>query len=735
MNGARSRAGLAVALAVALVSATGCRRSATGPFPKAPIVLVSIDTLRADHLPAYGYAQGRTPRLDALAREAVLFEDVVSPCPLTLPAHASLMTGLWPPRHGVRDNQGFTLGSDVLTLATRLRRAGRPTGAAVSAFVLRGATGIARGFDRYDDALTVDAAIGALGAQQRDGAVAVESLLAWIAERSQTPFFAFLHLYEPHTPYDPPAPHRQLAHPYDGEIAYADELVGRFLDGLRQKRIYDGAVIAVTSDHGEGLGDHGEQEHGFLLYREAVRVPLLIRLPRGARGGTRVAGLARLVDVPATLLDLAGLEWKGTDGDSLRDALDSGGAISRSGYAETFYPRFHFGWSELVAVSDERFRFILAPRPELYDVRADPGETHNLAGEREATVAGMTAWLQRAVGSTEPRAPEAVPREVEEALRALGYVGATPARDTSRAQAGRADPKDKIAVYENYREAAALRLRGEDQQAVLALRRVLAEEPQMLDAWEDLGGALLRLGKEKDGIAALERALAGDPDRATTHMALARAHAFAGRQPKAVLHATAASRRDPGPAFEILAQMALAEGRLVEADAYARRSAEADPQRALAHFVRGIVAHGQGRYEEALAAFRAAEEAKALQKRLVVPGLHARIGDCLARLGRQSEAERAFRAEIGETAHSREGRVGLALLLRSQGKNEEARDALSGIVNAHPSPGPDEYWTVVRTLAALGDRNAAREWAARARKRYPRDTRFGAAGSSAVRPD
>jgi tetratricopeptide (TPR) repeat protein len=303
-------------------------------------------------------------------------------------------------------------------------------------------------------------------------------------------------------------------------------------------------------------------------------------------------------------------------------------------------------------------------------------------------------------------------------------VGGAPAREVGGADGKLADPKDKVAVYEAYREAAALRLRGEDEQAAVALRRILADEPQMLDAWEDLGGALLRLGNEREGIAALERALAGDPDRATTHMALARAHAFAGRGPKATLHATAASKRDPGQAFEMLAQLALADGRFPEAAEYARRSVAADSQRAIAHFVRGLVAQREGRCEEALEAFRAAVEAKARQKRLVVPGLHARMGDCLARLGRANEAEAKFRAEIAETPHSREGRVGLALLLRSQGKDGEARDVLSGIVAAHPRPGPDEYWAVVRTLAALGDREGALEWAAAARKRYPSDTRF-----------
>ncbi len=687
------------------------------------MVLVSIDTLRSDRLGTYGYSKGSTPRLDALAREGVVFERVVSPCPLTLPAHASLLTGLLPPRHEVRDNLGFTLGTANQTLATRFKEAGRPTGASVSAFVLRAATGIGRGFDQYDDAVTVDAAVGALGAQQREGAVAVASLLDWIAARRETPFFAFLHLYEPHTPYEPPAAHRHLADPYDGEVAYADELVGRFLDGLRQAGVYEQAVIAVTSDHGEGLGDHGEQEHGFFLYREAVYVPLLIRLPRAARAATRIAGLARLVDVPATLLELAGVPAPGLDGASLRDALGSGRLEGRTAYSETFYPRFHFGWSELFAVSGERFRYIRAPRPELYDTSADLGEKHNLAEERVDAAAAMDAWLEREVGRTGPKAPEPVSAEVAQALQSLGYVGGgRAALDPSGA---RADPKDKVTAYEAYRRAAGLRLRGENEPAVTALHELVAREPGMLDAWEDLGLALLALGRKRDGIVALERVASHDPERPTTQLALARAYAFARMRSKAVAHATAASARDPGHAFELLAQIELSEGRLDEAAAHARRSLEADPQRAISHFVTGSVAQRDGRLEDAVAAYRRAAEAQARQTRLVLPGLHARMADCLARLGREAEAEREFRVEISEIPHSREGRVGLAFLLRSQGRDAEAREALAGIVIANPRAGPDEYWTVVRTLTGLGDQGAAREWAERARSRFPRDARFG----------
>jgi len=718
------RAALPIAIA-ALAAGAGCGRGApTGPWPEAPVILISIDTLRADRLPAYGYGRGATPHIDALANAGVLFEEAISHCPLTLPAHASLLSGLLPPRHGVRDNVGYRLKDEHRTLATRFRAAGRPTGAAVSAFVMRAATGLAQGFDHYDDALTTDAKVASLGAQQRDGAAAVESLSRWIEGQGARPFFAFLHLYEPHTPYAPPEPWRsRFSDPYDGELAYADELVGRFLTRLKAAGVYERAVVMLTSDHGEGLGDHGEQEHGFFLYREAVRVPLLLRLPGRARAGTRVRGVVAQVDLPATLLDLAGLASDGLDGESLRPALASGQAPSRRVYSETFFPRHHFGWSELLAVSEERFRFIRAPRGELYDTSADPRETRNLAADRPDAVAAMSAWLDREVGTLAPAPPEAVPAETREALAALGYVGGGGVR-APKPGTTLPDPKDKVEIYEAWRRATRLATEQRDAEAVPELRAVLADSPDMLDAWETLGVSLLRLGREAEGIRALERALEGDPQRASTHLALVRVHTLAGRRQQAERHARAAAASEPGRAYETLAQMMLEQRRFEQAADYARRSLAADRDRAMSHFVLGAVARAQGRCADAVPAFRAAAEARSRQVRLVVPGLHAGLADCLARLGREAEAEAEFAREIEQIPWSRDGRVGLALLRRSQGRDAEAREALAGIVTQNAQAGAEEYWVVVRTLAGLGDTAGAREWAGRARQRFPNDLRF-----------
>ena len=707
-------------VAIAALLAAGCGSRPGATYPQASVVLVSIDTLRADHLALYGYREGRTPTFDRLGREGIAVDDVYSHVPLTLPAHASMLTGLLPPRHEVRDNMGFRLKEGHLTLAERFKTAGFATGGAISAYVLRSQTGIGRGFDRYDDELTIDATSQSLGSLQRDGEVAVRSLLRFVEGQGDRRFFAFLHLYEPHSPWAPPEKYRDLKSPYDGDIAYADELLSRFLEGLRAKGLYDRVILAVTSDHGEGLGDHGEEEHGIFLYREAVHVPLVVRLPGGVGEGTRVKGPVAQVDIPATLLDLAGLPADGMDGVSLRPALASGVAPGRTVYSETLYPRYHFGWSDLYAASEARFRFIRAPRPELFDLDRDPKEKENLAAQRTQAVTSMGEWLRKTMGGV--TAPEAVDADTREKLAALGYVGT--GSGSLSAPGDLPDPKDRIASYEDLKRGLSLRKAGRDAEAVDQLQKVVAQNPLMTDAWETLGLSLIKLGREKEGIAALDKVVAIDPLRPEPHMALAKLYALNRQMDKAVKHAEIAAGKEPGKSFEILAQIMMDEKRPSEAAAFARRSLAADPQRTMSHFILGVIARQEGHYEEAVVAFQKAAAVKERETGAVVRSLHFQLGDCLARLGRTAEAEREFLAEIEALPASAEARVGLAMLYRSQGKDEPARAALAGLVAAEKDPSADTYWTVVRTLSVLGDAGAARSWAAQARVRFPADPRF-----------
>jgi tetratricopeptide (TPR) repeat protein len=446
-----------------------------------------------------------------------------------------------------------------------------------------------------------------------------------------------------------------------------------------------------------------------------------VRLPGGARAGTRVAGVAAQSDLAPTLLELAGVPADGMDGTSLRASLDGKAPSGSFVYSETFYPRYHFGWSELFAVTESRYRYIRAPRRELFDAVGDPREATNLAGERGSVVEGMEGWLQpKLAGGAAPK-PEEVPPDVREKLQALGYVGGGSA---APATGERPDPKDHIAAYEDFKGGLALRLAGRRVEAVDQLRRVVQDNPAMGDAWEMLGVTLLEMDRNAEAIKALDRTIALDPTRPEPHLALAKLYALDGRRDLAVPHAEVAAAREPGKAYETLAQIMLDEGRLDRAAESARRSLAADPQRVMSHFVLGVVAQKAGRYEEALAAFRKAEEANRLQKGSVVLKLHASMADCLARLGREAEAEREFQAEIRDVPWSSEGRVGLAMLYRSQGRDAEARSALSGLVAAQQKPNADAYWTVVRTLSVLGDATAAREWASRAHARFPGDRRF-----------
>jgi len=713
----------ALTLLLAGMALSACRPTSapSSRYPDAPVVLVSIDTLRADHLPLYGYKDGSAPSLDQLGREAIVFEDLYSHCPLTLPAHASMLTGLLPPRHGVRDNLGFRLAPEHRTLASRFKAAGWRTGGAISAYVLRRATGIAQGFDFYDDGIEVEPGTESAGNLQRDGSAAVDALSRWIQEQGGARFFAFLHLYEPHTPYAPPERHRGHALPYDGDVSYADELVGQFLDGLKTRGLYDRAIVVVTSDHGEGLKDHREEEHGIFLYREAVHIPLILRLPGGVRGGTRVRGAIAQSDLAPTLLELAGLPADAMDGASFRATLDGAAPAGRAVYSETLYPRYHFGWSELFAVTEGRYRYVRAPRPELFDIASDPRETTNLAGDRASVAAAMDRWLAPRLVAGPAAPPEPVPSDVREKLQALGYVGGG---GTVPAAGPRPDPKDHIAAYEDFKRGLSLRLAGRRPEAVAQLRRVVEANPDMRDAWEMLGVTLVEMDRKPEAIQALDRAIRLDPTRPEAHLAVAKLYALDGRKELAVRHAEIAASRDPGKGYEMLAQLMLDEGRFDRATDAARRSLEADPQRVMSHFALGVAAQKAGRYEEALAAFRKAEEANRLQKGAVVLKLHASMADCLARLGREAEAESEFLAEIKAVPWSGEGRVGLAMLYRSQGRDAEARSALAGLVAAQPRSTAEAYWTVVRTFSVLGDVAAAREWASRARTKFPNDVRF-----------
>jgi arylsulfatase A-like enzyme len=526
---------LVVGAGLAAWAAMARPRWAHGLFPpRAPrnLLLISLDTLRPDRLGSYGYAPAQTPRLDALARSGLRFETATTVVPLTLPAHSSLMTGTFPAWHGVRDNGGFYLGDEQLTLAEVLREKGYRTGGFVGAFVLDRRWGIAQGFDHYFDDFDLDkfGDVPSMDSIQRPGAQVVDQALTWLRADSKVPFFAWVHLYDPHAPYEAPEPFRsrfpRTAHgAYDAEIAATDAQVGRLLDALQADGRLAETLVVVVSDHGEMLGEHGEQTHGFFIYEAATRIPLIMAGP-GLDPRT-VPDQVRMVDVMPTTLALLGVEApKIVQGTSLLP-LALGERINLIAYSESWYPRYHYGWSELRAVQDGRFKYVRAPRPELYDLERDASESHNRASVDSARLDALARALDEIEARTKSDAaaegPRPVDPETEERLAALGYVGGSVSRRNLEDKP-RGDPKDKIGLYNLLKLAGTASVEGRIEDSIARVRQALAADPEIVEAYMLLGNFLKKAKRPDEAIAAYRTALDKDDEHQGALVSLALAY-------------------------------------------------------------------------------------------------------------------------------------------------------------------------------------------------------------------
>ena len=426
--------------------------------PRFNVVIVTLDTTRADRLSPYGFMGVPMPALDRLAREGVVFDRATSVAPLTLPAHTSLFTGLFPPRHGVRDNLDKALANHHPTLAEVLRTNGFRTGAFVGSIVLAPGRGLDRGFDEYTGpgSRGSERAAGDHRAPQRRADAVVTDAVRWLDGVAGSRFFLWAHFYDAHRPYDPPDPFRSAYHdPYVGEIAFADSQIGRLLGALEARRLMKDTIVIVAGDHGESLGDHGERDHGIFVYESVLRVPLVIRAPTISAG--RVGAVVRLTDVMPTVLDLVGAPSPPMDGVSVMDLLTGRQAdLQLEAFSESEYPT-RLGWSPLRALRRGRFKLIDAPRAELYDLERDPFEERNLYDDRRMTAESLARRLDvvvRQYSSTDPEGsskPAHVPDHVAKQIASLGYVGSK--RPPALMPSGRGqDPKDCIALFNARRD-------------------------------------------------------------------------------------------------------------------------------------------------------------------------------------------------------------------------------------------------------------------------------------------
>ena len=665
-------------------------------------MLVSIDTLRSDRLPAYGYAGVKTPHLDRFRRDAILFESAWSPCPMTLPSHVTMLTGLLPPEHGVRNNVGFAFdGARHPHLPGLLKARGYATGAAVSSYVLRGETGLAALFDEYEDSLDPRHGTG-FADQQRAGRVTLGFARRWVDAHAAGPFFYLFHIYEPHVPWDPPEPFRgRYPHPYDGEVAAADAVVGELLDHLRRTGVYDRAIVIVTSDHGEGLWDHGEEQHSILLYREAIQVPLLVKLPGSLRAGESVKEPAQLADIAPTVAELVGVEAPRTSSGRSLLKLGEDGVPPRALYAETLYPRLHLGWSELRSVVDGRWHYVFGPRPELYDLAKDPRETTDVAAREPAIGERLRGALERVPAG--PSTPSRVDPAVAERLAALGYVGTV--RD--RGEGGpRANPRDMLPRLKRMAEGFRLATERRLDEAAGVLEEVVRDQPANVEAWIRLGDVRLESGRAEQAAVAYEQALArGGMEMGDVVVQLGHARLRSGRVEPARRAAEQALPAVPSQALELLARIDLAQERLDDARRHADAAAGGRNPQAVAWLVGAEVRTRQGDYAGALARLDEAQARAGATGIDAVYNLEALRADALARSGRTREAEAAYRREVAAfpghlVAHAR-----LAALLFAQGRRDEGRAAVEAMVAANPNPRARQVAVV--TLEAVGDRTGA----------------------------
>ena len=619
------------------------------------IILITLDTTRADRMGFLGSRRGLTPHLDALAKEGVVFTKAYAHVPLTTASHATILTGTYPQYNHVNDF-GKPLAADLPYLPDILHHHGYRTAAFVGSLILDPLDGLAPGFDRgfdyYDAGFRLRRAHeDRYKTVERRAGEVIDHALAWLRSNPQRPVFVWIHLYDAHDPYDPPRPYKQryASFPYDGEIAYVDAQVGRLFTALRSQGLYDGALIAVMADHGEAFGEHGERTHGIFLYDETIHVPLLFKLPGEYFARERISARAGLVDVTPTILKAAGFAVpSAVQGESLLKVMQAkarGAPVQSSDrpmYAETDYPQRAFGWSPLRALREGKYLYIQAPRRELYDQSEDPKEVRNVAGERSAVAVTLARNLDefRIRTGAVHSAGGALDADQAQKLNALGYVGADTSASASPAKGGETrleDPKDKIEIA-NQMHAAIMEMEdGRYREAVPRLEQVLAGDPNMPIAQMQLGTAFTRLHDYQRAVPALRKALVLQPDSGIGHYQLGLALFETGDWQSAAPQFEFAVKQAPrwADAHFSLGSVYARIDRVPEAVTELQTALQLNPHHYRANLLLGRIFSLQGHPRQALPNLREAIAVEPQSREA-----HLFLADAYAQLGMDAEAQR-----------------------------------------------------------------------------------------------
>jgi choline-sulfatase len=640
------------------------------------VILITIDTVRADHIGCYGAKNTQTPTLDALAHDGIVFERAISQVPLTWPSHAVILTGLYPFQNGVQDFTGQPLDARFRSVAQAFKQHGYATGAVVSAFVLDRSWGLARGFDFYDDAFAPEAfANRDLGLVDRRAGESVDRALAWLKKNPRRPFFFWLHLYDPHSPYDPPEPYHSEypGHLYDGEIAYADHELGRVIAWLKQAKVYDSSLILFVSDHGESLGEHGEHEHGFFVYNATVHVPLIVKPPAGSgiRPG-RVSRPVETADVAATLLAGAGVH-DSMGGQVRSPGLFTANALSDdAAYSETFYPFSSFGWSPLHALETTRFHYIEAPQPELYDLAADPGETNNVAAQQTATVAVLKDKLQQLL-TIRPYSPTAhansgLAPDALDKLRALGYVAYRSPVSVGALASGLPDPKTKLWEFNSILESEDALRAGDIAKGKSLLLQVREKDPEMYVVPFVLGETALGQQQWDEAATELRKCLELNPHFDQAMLGLARALIFLDKTDEAKQWTHSAIQYN-SQNYRAWYQLGYIEARTDKQAAIADYEKAVAIQGSFAPLRRdlGMLQFQEGHYAEA-----AKHLARAIELGLKDADIYNALGISYSRTGRLHEAIASYKQALKLDASQADAHLNLGFAYERLGQKDLA---------------------------------------------------------------